>query len=431
MIQGRYSACKKTGFVMAHAAPCESVAERMNCIILFREPGKPAEGLIADNYGMKGFRIDTKSCNWGPMRGFVCADPRLSKPKDATTSYRTKNAEWTEEAIAGHIKHEWFGHPTGEDVEGWRASYMPIVLSGKRITELQQTGAIAQVARDAGDGSFFGVSTQRFGDDTGTVTLPWRLVPARHATTHDDWWLHDSGNRPEPGRYYVLCVDKRTAYPFQQRYVTGVSAIPFAGYETVLGLCNPGTRQRGFKACVTADYDLFATWPSTKDQMGAQHNVVGQIAQLGARDGNIKPSDIRGARGITSGTGAPMPTGIVRMSNIDDRLKKSGHTENFRFGDISARVLTMKTLLNTAIQAAGGYRGGNAIHHNDEAGNFMLAKDNLSECLPLIGFTPNIGLTSQTVCIENLTDFKELVLTARASGYQVIAKESWLKSAGV
>src|SRR5258706_13157920 len=133
MIQGRYSACKKTGFVMAHAGPCESVAERMSCIILFREPGKPAEGLIADNYGMKGFRIDTKSCNWGPMRGFVCADPRLSKPKDANSSYRTRNAEWTEEAIAGHIKHEWFGHPSGEDVEGWRASYMPIVLSSKRI----------------------------------------------------------------------------------------------------------------------------------------------------------------------------------------------------------------------------------------------------------------------------------------------------------
>ena len=105
MITGRYAACKKTGFVMAHAAPCESVAARMTCIILFREPGKPAEGLIADNYGMKGFRIDTKSCNWGPMRGFVCADPRLSKPKAAKSSYRTRNVEWTEEAIAGHIKH--------------------------------------------------------------------------------------------------------------------------------------------------------------------------------------------------------------------------------------------------------------------------------------------------------------------------------------
>src|SRR6185503_8352670 len=103
--------------------------------------------------------------------------------------------------------------------------------------------------------------------------------------------------------------------------VKGVSSIPFAGHETVLGLCNPGTRSRGFKACVTADYDLFATWPSESDVMGGQHHVVGQLAQLGARAGNIKPSDIKKARGQTSGPAAPMPTGITRMANVDDRLK--------------------------------------------------------------------------------------------------------------
>ena len=72
MKTNRTLACNVTGFVEAHANACERVAKQMDCIILFREPGAMARGLIEEHYCMKGFRIDTKSCNWGPMSGFVC-----------------------------------------------------------------------------------------------------------------------------------------------------------------------------------------------------------------------------------------------------------------------------------------------------------------------------------------------------------------------
>jgi hypothetical protein len=115
------------------------------------------------------------------------------------------------------------------------------------------------------------------------------------------------------------------------------------------------------------------------------------------------------------------------MKGIDDRLQGAGHREHHRFGDVSARVMLIKTMLNSALTGAAGYKGGNAIHHNDEAGNFALAKGNLFACMPLIGFTPQHG----TVLIETLSDFKELVLDARSRGFEERAKLEWLRVAGI
>jgi hypothetical protein len=238
----------------------------------------------------------------------------------------------------------------------------------------------------------------------GDTVLYWRLVPVGNAT---NWWLRVDGIQPE-GSLYVVCVNKRGAKPFNQRYPVGITPLLFRGHETILGLINPGTKKRGFKACVTADYDLFAIWPKAgpADLMGARHQLNAQL--LGS-------------------TAGPLAGGVARMSEIDDRLQSQKHREHHRFGDVSGRVMLIKTMLNSAIMGASGYTGGNAIHHNDEAGNFALAKGTLQDCLPLIGFTPNHG----TVLIENLADFRELVLDARRAGFEERAKPQWLDEARV
>jgi len=69
---------------------------------------------------------------------------------------------------------------------------------------------------------------------------------------------------------------------------------------------------------------------------------------------------------------------------------------------------------------------GNPIHHNDEAGSFALAKGKLADCFPLIGFFPGVG----TVLVADVTDFRELVLVARAKGFVERAKPKWLQEAG-
>jgi hypothetical protein len=391
MKTNKAQACSVTGFVEAHATACEGVAKQLDCIILFREPGVMARGLIEENYSMKGFRIDTKSCNWGPMAGFVCVDPRLTKD----SIYETRNAGWTHEAVKGHIVEKFFGKV---DDPTWIADVMPIAISGARIAELTQKGIIAPRAVGA---DFVGESKASKGD----TVLPWRLVPVGNAS--NPWLKVDGGIPPN---YYVLCVNTQGSRAFKQNYAAG-APVMFRGHETILGLTNPGTKSRGFKACVTADYDLFAIWPkSGKADLSAVRHAAnaGVLAKTG--------------QGAT-----PLAGGIARMPGIDNRLQSQGNREHHRFGDVSARMMLAKTMLNSALMTTGGYKGGNAIHHNDEAGNFALAKGTLSDCLPLIGFTPSHG----TVLIENLGDFKELVLDARGSGFEERAKPEWLREAGV
>jgi Anthrax toxin LF subunit len=404
MITGTVPVCNLTGFVAKHAEACVPVAERMETVILFREPGKSAQSLIADNYAMKGFRIDTKSCTWGPMRGFVCADPRLSKPDAQGGSYAAKNRGWTAESLEGHIVEKFFGKVDASESAGWQADVMPVVLSRARIDELVREGHITPTLQNGGGGAayFSGSSTQAFTD--GAVTLPWRLMSARGATNP---WLITPG-KGAGDDYYVLCVEPNKG--FIQELPGHAKPVLFRGFQTVLGMCNPGSKQLGFKACVTADYDLFAVWPSNKDQAAGRHQLMAQIQQRA----KLKAS---------------LPGNVARLPGIDDRLQKSGLRENFRFGDVSARVLMLKTLLNSAIIGAGGYKGGNAIHHNDEQGNMALAKGSLAECLPVLAFVP--FRTPRVIALTTVQDFATLVVEAISEGYDVRAKATWMVEAGL
>jgi hypothetical protein len=394
-------ACELSGFYLPHAQAAQGVAERVNCMILFREPGKMAAGLIAEGYAMKGFRIDTKSCTWGPMAGFVCMDPRLTKDD----VYVERNTKWTHEALSGEINKKFFGDATDAD---WVGDVAPIVISKTRIDYLT-TQNIINPTKEASTGHMIGTSKATKGD----TVLPWRLIPVGNASMP---WL--KGSLPT---HHVLCVDTSTRTAFKQQLPNEhglqkpVEPFKFRGYEAVMGLCNPQTsKQLGFKACVTADYDLFSIWPgmtSGKDVMAKQHVL----------------NSVVGVRQFKS-----LPGGVARMDGIDTRLQSAGYREHHRYGDVSARVMTVKALLNSAIQNPGG----NAVHHNDEAGNFALAKGTLKDCLPIVAFIPGIiSKTSRgegsTALIETLEDFKTVVEAARQFNYQVVAKPAWLAEAGV
>jgi hypothetical protein len=54
-------------------------ADNLDCVILSRTPGRAATQLITEGYDLKGYEIKSKSCNWGPMAGFLCRIPPLNK----------------------------------------------------------------------------------------------------------------------------------------------------------------------------------------------------------------------------------------------------------------------------------------------------------------------------------------------------------------
>lgn len=80
-----------TGISVSHAKVFQEVANVQGCVILCRAVGEFATGLIAEGYSTKGFHNKAKSCNWGPMAGFVLSDPRFTKALNTATQKEAVN----------------------------------------------------------------------------------------------------------------------------------------------------------------------------------------------------------------------------------------------------------------------------------------------------------------------------------------------------
>src|SRR4051812_11644893 len=76
---GDEAACRDTGTPLAHSGAIGWAAARNDVIIISRACGPTCTQLLELGYDTKGFRIHAKSCDWGPMAGFVLRDPRLNK----------------------------------------------------------------------------------------------------------------------------------------------------------------------------------------------------------------------------------------------------------------------------------------------------------------------------------------------------------------
>ncbi len=67
------------GMPVSHGRVFQRVANETECVIASRAVGKMATGLLLEGYATKGFHNKAKSCPFGPMAGFVMADPRFTK----------------------------------------------------------------------------------------------------------------------------------------------------------------------------------------------------------------------------------------------------------------------------------------------------------------------------------------------------------------
>jgi hypothetical protein len=66
-----------------------NTAKETKTIVSSRLPGGVGLDLIENNCDLKGFHIKAKSCNWGPMAGFICQLPFLNKEGYKKIKYNT------------------------------------------------------------------------------------------------------------------------------------------------------------------------------------------------------------------------------------------------------------------------------------------------------------------------------------------------------
>lgn len=80
----------KQGFPKELQTAFKQTAEETQCIVLSRAPGPATTELIAAGHDLKGFFIKAKSCDWGPMSGFLCQVSAFNKKGVAGIKHNAK-----------------------------------------------------------------------------------------------------------------------------------------------------------------------------------------------------------------------------------------------------------------------------------------------------------------------------------------------------
>ena len=78
------------GFPKKVSKAFQKTADKLNCVVWSRVPGRACTTLIDEGYNLKPFYVHGKSCNWGPMAGFVCQLPALNKSGTSKMAYNLK-----------------------------------------------------------------------------------------------------------------------------------------------------------------------------------------------------------------------------------------------------------------------------------------------------------------------------------------------------
>ncbi|QDT05974.1 Calmodulin-sensitive adenylate cyclase precursor [Rubripirellula lacrimiformis] len=229
MIENTFTASQRSGMPLSHAGCFQQIANALNCMIASRSVGIYATGLILENYASKGFQVKTKSCNWGPMAGFVLSDPRFSKNgAKAVVSQRQST-------------HKALSHGAGE---------MPVYITDRRRQELESLGCMNRIGGNIN--AMVYSAHPRDSRNTMQFVLQRKIsgVPGSNG-------LH----------MWAVCYDRnQTAMP------SSPTARSSAGNDgallPVMALVDPdcpaGVRGT-YRSAMTGDYDLWGIWPAASD----------------------------------------------------------------------------------------------------------------------------------------------------------------------
>jgi hypothetical protein len=345
LTKSTFLACKESGMPVLHAACFQSVANKTNCVIASRSVGKYATSLILEGYESKGFHVKAKSCNWGPMAGFVLSDPRFTKTGSDLNSMSGQ---------AGAVH---------KDKKGG-ATETPLFISNDRLLELE---AKKWVTRDGGN-----INEKVYSaSSSGKNAVPMKFVLRREFDV--------------PGANGKVL--------WSVHYGPGETVLPSMSFsregalKPVMALVNPGSTSGNYKAAITGDYDLWAVFPPANHSFSEKATAVQKSKfQSGGSSFGTKGLD---TRLVTNSDRFSLP------------IEKYIQQEDPHLGNVTPRIIEIRDLLNGAINAS-GYTGGNMVHHSDEVGR---PKVNEVE-LQYIAFIPG---HSEARFVNTLQDMKEFI----------------------
>lgn len=223
MLAEGVAALQKSGMPAEHARCFQWVADRTKCVISSRSVGRYATGLLLENYATKGFHNKAKSCDWGPMAGFVLADPTFTKRGTDAQAMSTQAAD-LRKAI----------HEGGSEI--------PIFITERRRQELENSlGCLSAPEKPASN-----INTKHY-TCKGKKFVLTRAMDAPGAQGQQLW---------------AVCYA-----PGAEIYGPNMMRSVSAGITPVRAMVDPACPRdvaRTYRGATTGDYDLFAIFPPAK-----------------------------------------------------------------------------------------------------------------------------------------------------------------------
>ncbi|WP_426104346.1 anthrax toxin-like adenylyl cyclase domain-containing protein [Massilia sp. TSP1-1-2] len=383
------AACEETGISQRHAAVFQEVANVTKCIIACRAVGKFATGLISESYSSKGFHNKAKSCNWGPMAGFVLADPRFTKSPDLKGQTKTLVAAY----LAGATQVPLF---ISEQRRIWlqNAGLFQFRYGDERVQEVraQREGLVIdfELHRDVGEPKAltWGMWAVMYSINDRVEALVPPLARAAAQSTVEkvgtralpkppsDRAQPSSGRIGPPRPALKVAVQSSSREQIEER-LARINAPPVQQRMAdphlvpVMAVRDPHctVAASDYRSATTGDYDLFAVWP------------------------RVGPAELMNH----------LDRRMIQTHELEQRItaRKTYSYESEHQGNLTPRISEVKSLLNGGFMRA-GYTGGNMVHHSDEGGRpFVTSID-----LPVFAVVPG---ETQPYCIESAQDMRAFV----------------------
>jgi hypothetical protein len=305
------------GFPPRMLSSFTAAADANQAVVSSRVPGGATTQLIEDRHDLKGYFIKAKSCNWGPMSGFLCRHPAFNK----------NGAGGIESNLASHYDY-WKKYLVGKFnmndtlTDFVKRAFVPLKITQNKATEFQKKALMATQLQGSTD-TIYGLDTNAVLDKTTGVrdhskatavmeflmkqdktTQLWSLYYGKVYTripddkkppnyTQKEYLPTDyinaglkknplTGEIDKPGvginfSKQVADPEPDTAVQLNANALSELKkklsdefkiARPagFNEWRTIDGIMNPNPPYEAgpnfYKNAVSGDYDLFATWPN-------------------------------------------------------------------------------------------------------------------------------------------------------------------------
>ncbi|MFT4615286.1 MAG: hypothetical protein ACI9NT_002438 [Bacteroidia bacterium] len=363
--QGK-AAADLVGMPWEHVQVFKQAARSANSVISSRQLGRVCTTLMSEGYDTKGFRMHSKSCDFGPMAGFICVDERLHKKGAAYNPTQQKDVR--------HALHGDKWDRTGK----WRASTIQICLSDARLQELSNWSD-----PDNRNAQITPISI----NDTlriGTVTTPvnFHYVLRKEQRNGDRVWALYYTDKPLP----------RASVAWRAHWDIIVGSYDLKPLESLVNPY-PAYVLGHYKNACTGDYDLFGIWPKKRyfQPMGEDRRIAGMPQQVNGANAQIAQWEDQ------------------RTGNISDRVHTVGQTIN--------------SLMHSTIKGGHG-AARDVVHHSDEAGRPFISgiDDHVIAFIP--GLDMVVGLESpggHPIAAQWAGFFKAV----NALGFQLVLNVHW------